>query len=320
MTLSEDKASIGYAGLLSDADIIRAMKERQLVIAPFDHQKPDKRLTPSGFNFSFTKFIVSLNRRDLYRIKTKRNQLYFELRPGDTALALTRETIWVSKILGGTFHSKVGYVSKGLGHVSTTLDPGWYGQLLIAVSNPNRRKIKVVIGNIKGKNIQYNSFITLYLFGVISTAERLSDNEGGRFDMLFDVLLSGRTGKKKNLKRMIDDLRDSIKNKDIPNLNLCNSQGNINVFRTHHDEILRDIESSYTSIAKAYHEANLRGIIFRLLILIIFYAGIVYSSVKFIGDEKIRFIIPVAVALASPWINKQLNQISDRRQQRESKD
>lgn len=101
--------------MLSNVDILNAIAQREMIITPFtdDPTNPDTRLTPSGFNFSFTRFIVSINDSTFCQINEREapdkryTELYFSLGSGDTALALTKESIWVSNKLAGTFHSDV---------------------------------------------------------------------------------------------------------------------------------------------------------------------------------------------------------------------
>lgn len=180
------------AGMMSHIDIIKAIKAHEMIITPFDPDKKDERLTPAGFNFSFTNFIISLNKKEPcdLQINEKTGEIYFNLAAGDTALALTRETIWVSGKYAGTFHSKVGFAAKGLGQISTTLDPGWKGQLLISINNPNKNDVPVVIGErIKPDNtIKYRTFITLCLYALETPATKRSDNTSGRLEIIDEVL------------------------------------------------------------------------------------------------------------------------------------
>lgn len=58
-------------------------------------------------------------------------------------LVETNETIWVSQNIAGTYHSKVYWVSKGMGHIGTTLDPDYIGASLISVHNHSNDPIKL---------------------------------------------------------------------------------------------------------------------------------------------------------------------------------
>ncbi|TFH63498.1 dCTP deaminase domain-containing protein [Peribacillus frigoritolerans] len=66
--------------------------------------------------------------------------------PNDTVCIYTEEAIWVSRRIGGTYHPRVSLVSKGLGHISTTLDPAWAGVSLVAVNNPTKDDIEIRVG------------------------------------------------------------------------------------------------------------------------------------------------------------------------------
>ena len=231
-----DNYIISNAGMMSDNDIKDAMAKRELVITPFDaddnHDR--KKLTPAGFNFSFSEFIVSNKNKNFIELHEesaidaadpdfsmgKYNDLVFYLEPGDTALALTRESICVSNTIAGTFHSKVTYVSQGLGHVSTTLDPYWQGQLLISINNPSDTKLRVLIGKIEKNRSNgntkkyYKTFITLCLFRLISPSSKNSDNDGARLKILYDLLEANKVEKTQqfsDIKMKIFNLNNSMK-------------------------------------------------------------------------------------------------------------
>ncbi|MCX5964280.1 MAG: hypothetical protein NT070_14395 [Cyanobacteria bacterium] len=55
----------------------------------------------------------------------------------------TNESIWVSKKISGTYHSKVALVSKGLSHIGTTLDPEYVGCSLIAIHNHSNQDVSL---------------------------------------------------------------------------------------------------------------------------------------------------------------------------------
>lgn len=60
---------------------------------------------------------------------------YIVLLPHSTTLIETSEVLGVANNIGGALHSKVGLVSKGIGHIGTMLGPGYCGHLLIALHN-----------------------------------------------------------------------------------------------------------------------------------------------------------------------------------------
>lgn len=55
--------------------------------------------------------------------------------PHETACILTRESIYITRKIGGTYHSRVSLVKQGFGHVGTMLDPEYCGQSLIMLHN-----------------------------------------------------------------------------------------------------------------------------------------------------------------------------------------
>lgn len=55
--------------------------------------------------------------------------------PHATACILTEEAIYVSKKIGGTFHSRVWLSRAGFGHIGTMMDPEFFGRLLIMLHN-----------------------------------------------------------------------------------------------------------------------------------------------------------------------------------------
>lgn len=67
------------------------------------------------------------------------------LLPFSTTLIQTNEVIAVGNYIGGTYHSKVGIVSQGIGHIGTMLGPNFSGHSLIAVHNVSRIPLKIKI-------------------------------------------------------------------------------------------------------------------------------------------------------------------------------
>ena len=120
-------------GYYSDQDIRKALN-KDIVIEPFF----EDALTPIGYDFRIGDYVFSLEKG----IIEPENGVYI-LPPQSTIQILTEESLWVSGRIAGTFHSKVSLVSKGLSHISTTLDPNWYGPLLITTRNNMDRAIEI---------------------------------------------------------------------------------------------------------------------------------------------------------------------------------
>src|SRR5947207_519243 len=136
--------------LLTDRDI-RKLLDKDIIISPFE----EKSLTPVGYDFRVGTFVYSLDRHALLTPVSGS----YELPPKNTILILTKETLWVSGRIGGLFHSKVSLVSKGLSPIATTLDPGWFGPLLITFRNNTDRPISLQEGA---------TFVTLVMFKVLT--------------------------------------------------------------------------------------------------------------------------------------------------------
>ncbi|MBD2533174.1 hypothetical protein H6G97_27825 [Nostoc flagelliforme FACHB-838] len=158
--------------MLSDRDI-ESLLNKEIVIYPYD---ADKNLTPVGYNLNPSNFVYSINSKSLIqKTHTSKGKPIYKIPHHDTVLILTQEAVWVSKKIGGTFHSKVGVVSLGFGHISTTLDPGWAGPLLISLNNPTLHDLELPADK---------SFVTLIFYKVRSIASRNHDNDPSRSDLL----------------------------------------------------------------------------------------------------------------------------------------
>ena len=196
---------MSHSGFLTGTDI-KNLLDKEIVIHPYS----EENLTPVGYNFTFSDFIYSLFTNTFVEIINNENEPeYFWIRPNETVLVLTREMIWVSKHIGGTFHSKVSLVTEGLCHVSTTLDPGWQGQLLVPITNPTKGRIKVYIK--KKENNKIQSFITLVLHRSKIAACIEHDNPPARIDLLMSIVERGNQGKKrKKFMEMLGSIQDCI--------------------------------------------------------------------------------------------------------------
>lgn len=165
--------------MLSDVDI-RQCRGKDIFVEPYD--KDD--LTPLGYNLNPSDFVYSTTRESL----VPEENGYYQIRPNETVLILTKEYVWVSKKIAGTFHSKVGVVSLGFGHISTTLDPGWKGNLLISLNNPTTETLRLPANK---------SFVTLIFYKVRTPARMEHDNVPSRSDViknLIDNVLKKSTG------------------------------------------------------------------------------------------------------------------------------
>lgn len=151
--------------MLSDNDIFRELG-KNILIHPFNPSK----IKGSSIN------LTASNRA--YSLETKKSIFSggkIEILPNDTALIETNEVIWVSKSIAGTYHSKVGLVSSGFGHIGTTLDPEWIGPSLIALHNHTKQKFCIA---------ENESFVSLCLYYLNKPSTYRSTNKPGHTALL----------------------------------------------------------------------------------------------------------------------------------------
>ena len=151
--------------LLTDQDIQKLLG-KDIVIEPF----LEDGLTPVGYDFHIGDFIYSLEEGLL-----EPKDGFYELPAKSTIQILTKESLWVSSRIGGIFHSKVSLVSQGLSHIATTLDPLWYGPLLITLRNNNNKPFLIN---------ESAAFVTLLLFKVATPTKTPHYKPAFRQDIL----------------------------------------------------------------------------------------------------------------------------------------
>lgn len=124
--------------MLSQVDIVKALGT-SINIHPFN----EKNLKENSYNLTASKwaFATKDSKFERYKIKkgmscvvSKSGIEQIVLLPNSTTLIVTEELIGVTSI-GGTYHSKVGMASIGLGHIGTMLGPNFCGHSLIALHN-----------------------------------------------------------------------------------------------------------------------------------------------------------------------------------------
>lgn len=262
---------IQQATFMNDVQINKARREGELVICPYS----DKKLTPVGYNLSFSRFIVSLRKRAFVKIKHRGNEWYFDLKPHETVLVWTRESIWVSRFIGGTFHSKVSLVTRGLGHVSTTLDPGWHGQLLVPLNNPTKENIKVIIARDKEFGKEFETFITMVLFRAQEASlNEKGDNKSARVELLETILEQKKRNRDAQyLWDFIQRIKKSVNGMDIfvdlndPTDRKCK----IDQYQREHLKMIAEMDAEFDRLnqfsAKMY---NWRRFIFWGIVAVIF--------------------------------------------------
>ena len=116
--------------------------ENKLIISSYDPEK----ITPVGYDLRVGRTYTTSNIKS--REPLEKGDSFF-LKPNSTALISTLEEIRMpkDKSISGLIQSKVSQVSKGLSHISTTVDPDYEGHLLIAVHNHSTKTIEFKYGD-----------------------------------------------------------------------------------------------------------------------------------------------------------------------------
>ncbi len=132
--------------MFSDEDIKKAMTNYQnnsedgLFIEDFDNNS----LTPVGYDLRVGEEGYSWKRKEIINIKQDGK---IPIEANDTVVIRTLESLSLSRKVSGTIHSIVSKViPKGLSDISTTIDPGWTGKLLISVHNNRDSSTELTYG------------------------------------------------------------------------------------------------------------------------------------------------------------------------------
>lgn len=148
--------------MFSDVDIEKQIEFQKkdpdtgISIEPFEK----KYLTPVGYDLRVGKKGFSWNSKREKNIETDGG---IEIEPRDTVVIETLESITLSREVGATIHAMATRVnSQGLSHISTTVDPGWTGKLLISCHNYRDSPVELRLGD---------SFCTVCFFRVESQAK-----------------------------------------------------------------------------------------------------------------------------------------------------
>jgi len=123
--------------VMTDVTISKLMRSRLIKIVPFIA----KGLTPVGYDVHASD-VTMIREGGETRVIDPVDGV-FAVPAGAQFLVLTREYLVLHRSLAATIHSQVGLVSMGMSHISTTIDPGWSGRLLLSMVNLTTREIRV---------------------------------------------------------------------------------------------------------------------------------------------------------------------------------
>ncbi|MDY2881929.1 MAG: hypothetical protein SOT71_04675 [Romboutsia timonensis] len=160
---------IFFRGVLSDKNI-KKLLGYHIFIYPFK----EENLKPSSYNLTASKFAVVIDeehgeKKEMLIVKDNK----IIIPPHRTALIETEESIYVSRWIAGTYHSRVKLVNKGLGHIGTTLDPCFFGVSAIALTNTTDKNISLNVGD---------PIVTLMFYSLKSRCKGMHDNMTARID------------------------------------------------------------------------------------------------------------------------------------------
>lgn len=153
-------------GALSDRDI-RKLLGYHIFIYPFD----DKNLKPSSYNLTASPCAFIKEKNETQRLIVKDDTIVIPA--GKTGIIETRESIYVSRWITGTYHSRVRLVNRGLGHIGTTLDACFFGVSAIALHNITEEDIDIRVGE---------SIATIMFYSLTSRSDGIHDNMTARID------------------------------------------------------------------------------------------------------------------------------------------
>lgn len=120
--------------MLSKEDYTREIG-KNIFIYPLDYA----RILGNSIDLTASEFAWTSTGKNIYDEKTG----VIKVPPHETACILTREAIYVTSDIGGTYHSRVSMAQKGFSHLGTMLDPEYYGQSLIVMHNITDKELEI---------------------------------------------------------------------------------------------------------------------------------------------------------------------------------
>lgn len=264
---------------LSDKDI-RNELGRDIYIYPFH----EGNLKGASYNLTPSKLAWKLSNGT----KIYNEQLNKIIIPaGETALIETCETIWISKKISGSYHSRVTQVSQGTGHIGTTLDPNYIGPSLLAIHNHSNSPVELIP--------EQSQFITLVFQYVRTESSREQHgNSHGRKDILSEVgiRLSAEDAAALDQPYMINP--EILKSK----LEECPDYQQI---KREREEEAKRLAIESTNKAKNHFSRNLYMIFVGSIIVLVLFSVYLQSNQKQLGNKPwyppinsfINTVIPV---------------------------
>jgi len=174
--------------MLSDTDIKDELDKKEgIVIDPFD----DSCLTPVGYDLRVGEWAFSWKDKCGVEINQGRS---IRIKPNDTMVIETHESVKLPKNIGATIHSRATKVCFGLSHISTTVDPGWSGKMLVSIHNHRDSAIRLRFKD---------SFCTVCFYRMQSSSVKNLYNPPDRKDLKDQLLEKSAEEKDRSNKRRI---------------------------------------------------------------------------------------------------------------------
>jgi len=129
-------------------------KEGSFIIDPFD----PVRLTPFSYDLSIgdEAFSCRLESRSSFRLSnTKNTDRWHWMKPGETVIVRTAEYIALPNIYSATVWPRFNLVREGIFQSMVKIDPTWYGQLAVALTNHSSAEYPIHEGLLFGTLILY---------------------------------------------------------------------------------------------------------------------------------------------------------------------
>lgn len=160
--------------LLSNNDIKRELIKRKNIGI---HPLMTENIKGSSINLT-----ASSHAWDVESQKSVVNGKKINIVANSTVAIFTREAVWVSRRIGGTYHPRVSLVAKGLSNISTTLDPQWYGLSLVTITNNSKKNIDIRVGE---------AFVSVMFYYLKTPATKgIIDNQASRPDLYSKFVLT----------------------------------------------------------------------------------------------------------------------------------
>lgn len=191
-------------------------------------------------------------------VETDKDEKYIILFPHSTTLIETVEVLSVGNNIGGTYHSKVGLVSQGIGHIGTMVGPNFSGESLIAIHNISDELVSIKCGE---------SFVSVVFHYLDTSYKKINPTVSGHTDKFSElgIILSPEESAELNAdwKKQQSEVKHKLVESDT------------------YSELQKIItEQKWESVKKLFNKKNVFLVIFMLVLI----GGLGYLS--YLIDSK----------------------------------